>query len=190
MNSKIFFVLLALFFLLTPLLYSLLFSSSKKGVIRIEKNISAPFLDVKRKFTLLFFGYVGCEDVCTPILQQLHNLHDSDGFTQFKKDVSFVFVNLTPEIDPAQADLFAKFFDTSFEGIYLSKKELFSIQRDFALYFSQDISDKMKINHTDYVYLLETTKQGLILHSIYATHPFMHKELLQELSVLQQKETI
>ena len=176
--------LLFLFFLSVPFLQSFLFSTNNNGTIEINKVIKADFIQSDKKIILLFFGYVGCKDVCTPFLIELSKLYESQDFDIIRKDVKIIFVNLTPEIEEFQADLFAKYFNDNFDGIYLSKKEILNLDRNFALFFSQDLSDKAALNRTDYLYLITNINNTPYLKNIYSTHPLTEKKLIDDIITL------
>lgn len=154
----------------------------------IEKEVKADFIKSDKKFVLLFFGYFGCRDVCTPILEEMSKLYESKEFEDVKESVDFVFVNLTPEVEAFQPDLFAKYFNNDFKGIYLSKSELFKIDRNFELYFSRSLNDDTELNHTDNIYLIQNSKENKVLKTIYSTHPLKRKKLIDDIIELKKLE--
>ncbi|MDD5717987.1 MAG: SCO family protein [Sulfuricurvum sp.] len=160
---------------------SLFFSKQTKGKIVINKVIEAPYLKGSNKEVfLVFFGYVGCTKVCTPILHRLNDFYTSKAFAPLKPYVGLTFVNLMPEVTPEQPGEFAHSFNPNFQGVYLSQRQLMGIDRDFALFFSKSLRDISEIDHSDYVYLMERQKDGrLKLHSIYMTHP-LNASMLQD----------
>jgi len=154
---------------------------NSNGTIQINKNVEVPFLHSDKKIILLYFGYVGCQDVCSPFLMKLSKLYDSKEFDGVIEDVEIIFVNLTPEVEAFQPDLFAKFFNTHFKGIYLTKREVLNIDRNFALFFSRDLNEKSELNHTDYLYLIKNSNNTFILKNIYSTHPLEEKKLINDI---------
>ena len=97
------------------------FNTSKKSV-EVNKVVKIPYLQKSdKKITLLFFGYVGCEDICTPFLYQLKDLYHHDKWSDIKKNIEVVFVNLVPTFDPEMPMLYAKSIDKDFNGVYLVK---------------------------------------------------------------------
>lgn len=167
---------------------SLFFSQSFQGAMVIEKEVKADFIKSDKKFVLLFFGYFGCRDVCTPILEEMSKMYESKEFEEIKESVDFVFVNLTPEVEAFQPDLFAKYFNNTFKGVYLSKSELFSMDRKFELYFARSLSDNSELNHTDNLYLIENNPKTKVLKSIYSTHPLKRKKLIDDIILLKSSE--
>lgn len=174
-------VLLLLFFLSVPLFQSLIFSTQSEGAMYINKKIQIDFIKSDKKNILLYFGYVGCADVCTPFLYKLSDLYKSKDFQTLKEDTDVFFINLTPDIEPSQADMFAKFFNQNFKGVYLSKKELFAIDRSFSLFFSDNLNEPTQINHTDYLYHIKNEPDSHVLKSIYFTHPLSNKKLIDDM---------
>ncbi|MDB2562734.1 SCO family protein, partial [Sulfurimonas sp.] len=170
-----------LFFFTVPLFQSLIFSSKSDGVIHINKTIDANFLKSEKKNILMYFGYVGCANICTPFLQKLSSLYESNEFKDLKEDTDIFFVNLTPNIEPSQADMFAKIFNKNFNGVYLSRKQILQLDRKFELFFSDDLQDTTQINHTDYLYFIKNNQTSKLLKSIYFTHPLGTQKLIDDM---------
>lgn len=180
MNKKIILAVILFIILLfvLPLIQALFFSQQSSGKMSIEQPVNAPYLiNAKKDLTLVFFGYVGCVNVCTPILHQIDELYDSPEFAPFKPFVGFSFVNLMPEIQPDQAKSFAASFNPEFKGIYLTQKELMGIDREWSVFFSKSLSNPNEIDHSDHIYLIERKNGIVILKYIYTTHP-INRELV------------
>jgi len=192
MNRKV--VVITLFFIflaiVLPLTFSFLFSNQKSGRIIVEQRIDMPYLqDANKEWMLIFFGYVGCTDVCTPLLHHLSDFYDSPSFKPLKKRVGVCFINLMPNVQKDQPDAFAKAFNGKFEGVYLTQKELMSIDRELSVFFSRSLRDKTTMNHSDYLYLVQRRKEGsLILKNIYSTHPLNQKMIIEDIRALQKGE--
>lgn len=169
-----------------PLIQLATFSTQTAGRIEVNHTIDAPYLmSGTREFNLVYFGYVGCARVCTPILERVDEMYSSAPFIPLHDKLGVLFVNLMPELEPHQPDQFAKSFNPGFEGVYLSQKELMTIDRDFNLFFSKSLSDKTEINHSDYLYLVRRTPMGeLILVNIYMTHPLNSEMILKDIRTL------
>lgn len=177
-----------LFVVAVPLIQSFLFSSKTEGSIEINKPIKADYIKSDKKVILLFFGYVGCTDVCTPILHELDDLYKSKEFDTIKKSVDIFFVNLTPEVETFQPDLFAKYFNENFNGVYLSRKGTLSIDRNFGLFFSRDLTEKTELNHTDHIYLIDNRTDIKILKNIYTTHPLNKMKVIHDIIIINNEK--
>jgi protein SCO1/2 len=176
------------FFLFLPFLQSFLFSSNKQGFIEVQKQVELDFIKSDKKFIILFFGYVGCTDVCTPLLKRLDSMYNSKEFEDIKVDTEFVFVNLTHEIDSYQPKLFANFFNNNFKGLYLSKRGIFNIDREFGLFFSRDLLDESQMNHTDYLYLIDNRTKIKVLKKMYNTHPLNMDAIIRDIKKYKLKK--
>ncbi|OHE07561.1 MAG: hypothetical protein A2513_01845 [Sulfurimonas sp. RIFOXYD12_FULL_33_39] len=180
--------LFVLFLFAIPIFQSLLFSSSalKNSKIVVNKEIDADFLkNIDKENIVLFFGYVGCTDVCTPILEQLNNIFLSNEAKNLKDKASIVFVNLIPQIDSEQPQLFASFFNKDFIGLHLSKKDLYAVDRKFGLFYSAGVSNEDGLSHSDFIYLLKKQNDTkTVLKNIYMTHPINSKELIKDIKEL------
>ena len=188
-NSKYKFLWLfaiLLFFVMVPFLQSLFFSKATDGSISVSKEVRADYIKSDKKIVLLFFGYVGCKYVCTPDLEAIATLYESQEFKEIKDKVDVIFVNLKPEVGKDEPDLFAKSFDSDFKGVYLSKAEIQNIDRGFGISFSDDLEDKTQLNHSDNLYLIQNSAKGKLLRKIYFLHPLNSISLTKELIELEK----
>lgn len=150
----------------------------------INKQVQVPYLKKDgKKITILFFGYVGCEDVCTPFLTELNTLYKSDKWKSIKNKVEVVFVNLIPTMDPELPMLYASSFNKKFIGIYLDKNELRYIDKEFRLSFSKSVLDSQELEHSEYFYIIKNDKSR-VLKRIYYSNTFDEEELYNYLSSL------
>jgi protein SCO1/2 len=163
---------------------SLLFAQDVKGKSLFEKPINAKYLDVgKKEYMLVFYGYVGCVKVCSPVLDNLNRFYSSDSFIKFEPFVDLIFVNLLPKLSQEQPDQYAKSFNPKFIGVYLTQKELKGIDKELNLYFSNRADDLFELDHSDHIYLIKREKNGnLTLINTYTTHPLNQTLIVDDLS--------
>jgi len=149
-----------------------------------ETPVQADYLQKGTKeYKLVFYGYVGCIKICSPVLDNLAKFYTSDAFSPYREQVDPVFVNLMPELSKEQPDLFAKTFHKDFHGVYLDEKQLLSLDKELSVFFTRKTGEEFEIDHSDFVYLLRQTKKGeLRLINIYHTHPLQEEMILKELS--------
>lgn len=154
--------------------------------IEVNKNVEIPWLEKsEKKVTLVFFGYVGCADVCAPLLYELKNMYRSRAWQKFNAEVEVVFINLIPQMQPSIVNPFAKSFDVDFKGVYLNRKNLTKIEREFRLFFSASIFDKEVVNHTDHIYLINNSRRiSRTLYAIYPTHPLNKEQLTEDIKTI------
>lgn len=154
------------------------------NLIRSDTPVEIPFLQehTQADIVILMFGYVGCADVCTPLLMHLQHFYHQKEFLPYRDSVDIVFVNLTPEVQPKQVEAFVNVFEEDFKGVYLNTDEIKKIDRAFHLYYSRSWRDTTQINHSDYVYLLKRIDAKMWrLVTMNLPHPLNQKQLLSDI---------
>ncbi len=141
------------------------------GIVEVNQKIkSKVFDDYKSKYIFVFFGYVGCADICTPRLSELNPIYKQlkdEGF-----DIDMVFVNLIELNDPELPYLFASSFNKEFDGVYLEKNELNKIQSEFDVYNIPSLTQDGEYEHTSFLFALKKQTDGYRLKRIYTHVPF------------------
>lgn len=154
--------------LLTPFLGCFFHNS---GYIELNREIESPlFEQYREKNLLIFFGYVGCLDICIPRLNELSSVYNE--IKSSKQDVKIIFVNLSGLQDKELADLFAKSFNNDFIGLEIEKKELENLKKEFRVFSAPSLGDSSKIDHTSFLYLLENVNSKYYVKRIYTKFPF------------------
>lgn len=144
---------------------------SQKEYIKINREIKSTLFDsYNEKNILVFFGYVGCVDICTPRLEELSLIYEK--LKKAKIEAHVLFINLSKLEDPELADLFVKSFHKEFEGIYLNKSELNSLKREFNVYSAPSLGRSADLDHTAFLYLLKKNDFKYYLNKIYTKTPF------------------
>lgn len=148
------------------------------------KPIHAPYLNVGQKeYMLVFYGYVGCTHICMPILDTIKALYTSNNFIPYQHKVDIIFVNLLPKIDKNQPDLFAKSYHPDFYGVYLSEKELSTLDKELQLFFTKSKEKSYDIDHSDHLYLIHPEPNGTLkLINIHTTHPLNIQQIIDDLN--------
>jgi protein SCO1 len=151
------------------------------GIIEKNKKIySSVFNPYKNKVLLVFFGYIGCSDVCTPRLTELAKIYQQLSKTN-KNDVAVVFVNLTQLSNSTLADLYAKTYHPDFNGMYVDTSELNDLKAEFNVYNSPSLISENTYNHTALLFLLKKATDGYYLKRIYVTTPFDQSLILKDI---------
>jgi len=171
-KKKKFFGLIIIILLLATIFSTALpifYSNDKAGKVNKEiPNLHFDFLkNETKKYVLLFFGYVGCNNICPPALNEISQIYNKLDKEQF----SFYFINLQLNILKDNVDPFAKVFNEDFKGIYLDDKKLFDITTKLQVKYSP--VNKIDIDHTGFLYLLEKSTDNMYKQKfIYTARPF------------------
>lgn len=175
-----------LFFLILSLLMTFpvaahFLGEDGRSVTVDQSDITMPFLaEEKAKIVFVYFGYVGCTLICIPTLNEFTPMYRR--IHRHYPNSAFYFVNLNPTQPREWVEPFAKSFDASFHGIYATKSEAETYERDFNLAVT---SDSEEMSHSSNLYLLIRDHQRYQLKRIYMTHPYSEKQIIHDLESLQ-----
>lgn len=92
----------------------------------VDQN-QAPFdrARLEGRWSLLFFGYASCPDVCPLVLQELGRAMEAWRRQSVSEIPQVVFVSVDPEHDtPGRLDEYLRFFDPAFVGVSGDATEL------------------------------------------------------------------
>ena len=160
-------VLLSILIMIIPT-----FFTNSISRVSLNKELTLPLvLNNNQDIVLLFFGYSGCSDICTPRLSSINEIYtalDAD----VKKRVGVEFLDISTPIDKTLPSRFAEYFNTDFKGIYLESSVLRDYTKAFNVYFSQSLSDENEYDHTTNLYLLKRTDTKKELRYIYNSYPY------------------
>lgn len=153
--------------------------SPEDTILKVDKKVTSNFfVDKKSENILVFFGYVGCVDTCTPKLKEISKIYEK---VKNKMDIEFYFINLTNSISSDLADIFAKSFNKDFIGVQLNKKELEKLKSDFNVFSSTNLKQKDELDHTSYVFLLKKNKKDYTIKKIYTSNKFDEEFIVNDI---------
>jgi len=173
----IFFALLFMIVIALPQFYS----NSSSG--RINKNVVLEFdflKEEKAPVVMLFFGYVGCGDICIPAMNELSTIYE-----QLDKSTTKVyFVNVFDETNKEHPLEYAKAYNSEFMGIYLDKLGIKKVSEKLTLAIIK--ISQQEISHTGHLYILEKDELSskYYLKYIYTTRPFDEKSIVKDINIL------
>lgn len=155
-------------------------ATSKLNTFYVYDTTGSIFTDksLKGHWTLLFFGYTKCPDICPRTLATVREC-----FAMFKSQdkiapVRFVFADISPQpVGLAELKVFVHNYNPDFIGITGSSIEMHRLSDQLGIY-SQQMSDS--IDHTASLMLIDP--QGS-LHAI-ITPPFSAADLVHDLTIL------
>jgi protein SCO1/2 len=154
------------------------------GRVTIDRTISLPLIDQQdTPLLLLFFGYTGCVDICTPRLQQLGSMI-SELPADIQQRSKLLFFDVSkPEVAQVSDD-FAKSFSDRFEGVPINDGRLDQYTRAFDIYYAPSLSDPYEYDHTPHLYMLKKEKNRYHLRHIYYAYPYNEKQLVSDIKAL------
>ena len=179
-TKKIFGVFLLLFAFSLIILIGMpqLYMGKDAGKITKEDSLALEFLkDEKAKVVLLYFGYAGCETICTPALQEITQIYEKVN----SKNLSVYFINLLESTPEDVVLSFAKYFHEDFHGIYLNSKQLQKLQNEINITFTKSPISQGELNHAGHLYLLQKDDKTYKQKFIYTTKPYNTKLILEDI---------
>jgi len=173
----IFFALLFMVVIALPQFYS----NNSSG--RINKDVALDFdflAEEKAPVVVLFFGFVGCGDICIPAMNELNKI-----YKQLDKSKTKVyFINIFDETNKALPSKYAKAYNKQFQGIYLDKDGIKKVSKKLTLAIVK--ISQQEISHTGHLYILKKDEisDKYNLRYIYTTRPFDEKSIVNDINIL------
>lgn len=157
-----------------------------KGISRVSlnKEFNLPLiLNDEKDVKLLFFGYSGCTDICTPRLHSLNEFYKTID-KNITSRVGVEFLDISIPNDNTLPSRFTAFFNPNFKGIYLSNDILREYTKEFDVYFAQSLMDRAEYEHTANIYLVKRTENKKELRYIYSSYPYDFKQIRLDIEEL------
>jgi protein SCO1/2 len=121
------------------------------------------------RWTLLFFGYTHCPDVCPATLAQIRAVKTALETMDPAADVSVVFVSIDPKRDGSEElARYTKMFGSDFLGVGGDQADVDAFARQFRVKYavSSGTSEAYLIDHTSSVALISPRAQLRALFSV------------------------
>lgn len=176
-NKTIFITLALLLLLLLGVPFGFL-SGQKQGRVLLDEKIELPFsVPSSEKVLLVYLGYVGCQTICMPSLEESAKVFSS---LKEKDNIAFYFVNISQEAVGAKE--FAQHFHKDFKAVQLPRKETLALMGELRAYSSEPLVTGGEIYHTGYLYLIKQEKKGdFTLKALYFTRPFDAQSIISDI---------
>ncbi len=156
--------LLASLLILLSLLSIFIISFPNSGSLELNREVEIPF-DIEDE-ALIYFGYVGCSQICTPALEELKLIDN----------IKLYFIDLNS--NPIELiDSFVKYFNPNFIGVSLKSNDLNKMVRDFSVVISQLPNKSGDISHSGFLYFIKKDKNRYFIKNILFTKPFNKNDL-------------
>lgn len=163
-----------------------IYSSNSPGRINKEISLDFDFLkEEKSPVVLLFFGYVGCSNICAPAMTELSRIYEQLNKTKTK----VYFINVLDATSKELPNVYAKNYHKDFKGIYLDVLGLQKIADKLNLSIIK--IDNTEVSHSGYLYVLEKdlVSKKYNLQYIYTTRPFDEKSIIFDVNSLMEKKS-
>jgi protein SCO1/2 len=186
MNQRFLGTILALFVILSSIAVMLAPTVFTKGVSRLESKKSfelSHILSEKKDIEIIFFGYSGCQDICSPRLESLGHFY-KEADVELKKHFGLVFVDISSPEDKELPQRFAKYFDKDFRGVYLDKVVLREYTKAFDVFYAEQLMNSLEYDHTANLYIVKKENNMKEIRYVYTTYPYDLKQIQLDLEEL------
>jgi len=143
---------------------------------------------LKGKYSLLFFGYTSCPDVCPTTMFQLEKLYsilEKDGQQQ---NIQVVFVSIDPRRDtPDRLQKYVIAFNKKFIGATGQKEQVSNLAHQLGASYDVEDDGKSKdysVSHTDVIFIIDPDAQFAAI----LTPPHQASRIESRLALLMQVE--
>lgn len=142
--------------------------------------------NLKDKFTLVYFGFSYCPDVCPVILQKLGEVAKSLNQEQLDK-AQFLFVSVDPSRDtPENLKEFVTQFSDKVQGLTGDKAEIdklvLSMKGYYAKVDNKEDAGNYYVDHSSFIYLLDPQVNLVSQFTSAATVEEISKSLKERIS--------
>ena len=138
---------------------------------------------LRGKWSLLFFGYTHCPDICPTAMTTLKQVHARMGV--HNKNTQYVFVSLDPERDtPAVLGKYTGYFSQEFLGISGAHGELNRLTQSLGVYYRRATAatgTDYAVDHSAAIFLLDPQAR---LHALFSA-PQDAERMAQQLRSLE-----
>lgn len=123
--------------------------------------------NLRGQWSIIFFGFTHCPDVCPNTLQLLNGVHKKLATTTIAIP-QFIFISVDPNRDtPEQLEQYVKFFNKDFIGTSGTTEQLDQLTKQLGvIYYQQQTETSYTIDHTAALMLINPDAQ---LHAIFTT---------------------
>lgn len=160
------------------------FFSKELSRVELHQEINLELLlNTTQEIEIVFFGYAGCVNICTPRLQDIAKFYETLSLDEQTK-VGIVFADISVPLNKILPHEFASFFHPSFRGLFLNQQVLREYTKVFNVYFSQSLMDSSEFDHTSNLYIIKREKSKKELRYIYKSYPFDFKQIHSDIQGL------
>ena len=124
--------------------------------LRDQHNQVFDVARLRGKWSLLFFGYTHCPDVCPMTLATLKQVHQLLG--DKNKNIQYAFVTVDPERDTAELlGSYTGYFHADFLGVRGALSELDKLTHALGVYYRVDknAAGDLQVDHSAAVFLVD-----------------------------------
>ncbi|WP_163836186.1 SCO family protein [Spartinivicinus ruber] len=143
---------------------------------KLSSHKKQPFTNeqLKDKWTIMFFGYTSCPDICPTTLTELKQLKQqlTEKYADIAEQINYVFVSVDPNRDSVdQLASYVPYFDETFLGVTGDIKSIYNLANQLNIPFSPVVNPK------DENYLVDHSGNLIVINPKGDYHAFIKPPL-------------
>jgi len=114
--------------------------------------------DLEGRWSLMFFGYLECPDVCPTSLHAMKSMRELLAARNRSDDLQMLFVSVDPDHDqPTEMAQYLTWYDSGFVGLHGTQAEISRLADSMAVKFVEFVDDTgyRSIDHTSSVMIID-----------------------------------
>ena len=131
---------------------------NKDFILQSDNDQEFNYKNLEGKFTLMYFGFSYCPDICPTTLQKLSEIANSLS-NKSLDNIQFIFVS----VDPSRDDLntlkqFTSQFSDRVLGVTGTKEEIDKLSSSLKVYYAKadgTTEDNYYVDHSSFIYLID-----------------------------------
>ncbi len=142
----------------------------------------------ENQWTLVFFGFTHCPDICPTTLAHLRNVEKQlSAHSEIAKDTKVLFISVDPERDtPEQMNRYISYFSKNFDGATGSHEQLITLTRSIGVLYAKIDNpknpDNYNVDHSAGIFLISPSVE---LRAI-LSHPEDTKALTADYIIIRE----
>ena len=150
--------------------------TDQNGIVRTEKDFSG-------KYTLVFFGYTYCPDVCPTTLAVMAAALDKMGARADK--LVPLFITVDPKRDtPEKIKAYLSSFGPRFVGLTGDTNDIASVAKEYRVYYKEHPAEnggEYTVDHSGVIYLMDPKGDFLANYSLETSPDALAADLMKRL---------
>ncbi len=172
LNKNLFLKLFILALIILGPVVILLHYSKEHTLVEQNKILSPQYIHYfKNRYTILYVGYTGCINICTPRLKEISEIQRVLNDRGAK--IEYMFLDLRELGDDVSGD-FLKAFRGDFKILSLEENSKNHFLQQLGFYYARGLYDKNEFEHSSYLYLIENNGKELKLITTIMQYPFLN----------------
>ncbi len=155
--------------------------------LKYSDNKDFNLSDLQNKFTIIYFGFAHCPDICPATLSKMKEAIDLLTVKDLEK-IHFIFISIDPERDRlADLNTFITQFGGNIKAVSGEKEELDKLASSLKVYYAKavennTVGDEYYVDHSSFIYFLNPKAELISQFTPNASAQDIAKEIMEKIT--------